>query len=338
MNELAIREEPLTAVEVRAQVNLIQEVMEAVMKKDLHFGTIPGTQKPTLYKPGSEKLLSTFRISIHPEVEDLSFGGDVIRYRVTCKAYALDGSFLGAGVGECSTDEDKYKWRGVVCDAEWDATPETHRRIKYGKKQGGYYEAKQVRTNPADLANTVLKMAKKRAQIDVTLTVTAASDIFEQDIDDLPPEVRESIVGRNGNDKPATEQPQRKSKASQGKSSGDSPQDTLKAELEAYCGDDLDKQREVLKQISIFTNDKGEEVWIKGAHTINKVSDKWAGSALGKLRKLVEEGGGQATPEGWTTPKDCTTDPKTCAHSGWAEGVAYCGPDGPECPYLKKDK
>jgi DNA-directed RNA polymerase subunit F len=41
-------------------------------------------------------------------------------------------------------------------------------------------------------------MAKKRAQIDVTLTVTAASDIFDQDIEDLSPEVREAIVGENG--------------------------------------------------------------------------------------------------------------------------------------------
>ena len=193
--ELQEYRQPLTAVEVRAQVNLIQEVMGAVMKKDLHYGTIPGTQKPTLFKPGSEKLLSTFRISIQPEVEDLSFGGDVIRYRVTCKAYDSKGAFLGAGIGECSTDEEKYKWRGVVCEAEWNATPEDQRRLKFYRNGNS---VKQIRTNPADLANTVLKMAKKRAQIDVTLTVTAASDIFDQDIEDLSPEVREAIVGENG--------------------------------------------------------------------------------------------------------------------------------------------
>ena len=63
-------------------------------------------------------------------------------------------------------------------------TPEDRKRIKYGK-----YTAKQVRTEPADLANTVLKMACKRAQLAMTLNVTAASDIFSQDLDDLPPEL-----------------------------------------------------------------------------------------------------------------------------------------------------
>ncbi|KKK61228.1 hypothetical protein LCGC14_3016400, partial [marine sediment metagenome] len=61
-----------TASEFRAQVTRIQEVMKAVMKSDTHYGVIPGTQKPTLYKAGSEVLLSTFRISVEPEIDDLS--------------------------------------------------------------------------------------------------------------------------------------------------------------------------------------------------------------------------------------------------------------------------
>jgi hypothetical protein len=46
----------------------------------------------------------------------------------------------------------------------------------------------------ADTYNTVLKMAKKRALVDATLTATAASDIFNQDLEDYtPPEVAEAI-------------------------------------------------------------------------------------------------------------------------------------------------
>ena len=40
----------------------------------------------------------------------------------------------------------------------------------------------------ADVYNTVLKMAKKRALVDATLTATAASDIFTQDVEDFGPE------------------------------------------------------------------------------------------------------------------------------------------------------
>jgi hypothetical protein len=39
----------------------------------------------------------------------------------------------------------------------------------------------------ADMYNTVLKMAKKRSIVDATITATAASDIFTQDLDDDPP-------------------------------------------------------------------------------------------------------------------------------------------------------
>lgn len=183
-------ERNLTAPELKAQVNLIQQVMGAVMKPDVHYGIVPGTDKPTLLKAGSEKLLMTFRIAPDLEggVEDLS-GPDERRYRVTSKAISiLSGKFLGSGVGECSTEEEKYKWKKAICEAEYDATPEDRRRLKWYRDGNS---VKQIRTNPADLANTVLKMAKKRSLSDLTLTVTAASDVFDQDLDDLDPSLRQ---------------------------------------------------------------------------------------------------------------------------------------------------
>ena len=83
MNDLVRFEEPrqLTAAAIRANVNLVQEVMQAVMKKDTHYGTIPGTPKPTLFKPGAEVLAATFRIAVSYRIEDLSTQ-DAVRYRV----------------------------------------------------------------------------------------------------------------------------------------------------------------------------------------------------------------------------------------------------------------
>jgi hypothetical protein len=186
---------PQSAAEIRAQVNLIQEVMRAVMKEGEHYGVIPGTKKPSLWKPGSEILLSTFHIAIEPIVEDLSTD-DVARFRVTTRATSIPtGAYLGSGIGEASSNEEKYKWRRAVCQEEFDATPEHRRRIKWGKDQRDrVYQIQQVRTEWADVANTVLKMAKKRSQIDVTLTVTAASDIFTQDIEDLPEELQHEVA------------------------------------------------------------------------------------------------------------------------------------------------
>lgn len=171
----------LSASEVVQHAMVVQEVMRAVMKQDVHYGTIPGTPKPTLYQPGADVLCMTFRIAPEFEEKDLSTA-DAIRYRITCKGvHQTSGIVLGSGIGEASSGEDKYKWRKAVSDKEFDATPPALRRVKFGRS----YETKQVRTEPADLANTVLKMAAKRAKIAMVLNVTAASDMFGQDLEDL---------------------------------------------------------------------------------------------------------------------------------------------------------
>jgi hypothetical protein len=187
----------LTAADVRAQVNLMQDVMLEVMKPDIHYGKIPGTNGKSLYKAGAEKLMATFRLAAKPRVDDLSADGE-IHYRVYVALETPGGVFVGEGLGECSSREDKYAWRAAICDEEFDATPENRRRIKFAKayQSTKIDKKKQVRTNPSDVGNTILKMAKKRAQVDAVITATAASDIFTQDIEDLPEEVVAEIVGQ----------------------------------------------------------------------------------------------------------------------------------------------
>jgi len=202
----------LTAAQVKGHVQLVQQVMAAVMKKDVHYGIVPGTDKPSLLKPGAEVLMSTFRIAVEPKVEDLSTD-DEIRYRVFCVGtHQTTGTVMGTGLGECSSGEEKYKWRRAVCEPEFDAAPEERKRVKYGRKQGGgHYTVQQVRTEPSDVANTVLKMAKKRALVDFALTALAASDCFAQDLEDMPEEVREAVT--EGDQKRAVQQPRAKSES-----------------------------------------------------------------------------------------------------------------------------
>lgn len=180
----------MTAVDMQAQINLMQDVMTNNMIDGVHYGIIPGTKVPSLYKPGAEKLMSIFRLAADPEVEDLSKNGEA-HYRVKVKIYSSGGQLLGAGIGECSSQEEKYAWRRAVCDEEFEVTAIDRRREKFSKWQGKTEKVKQIRTNPADVANTVLKMAKKRGLVDGILTVTAASDLFSQDVEDLPPEYLE---------------------------------------------------------------------------------------------------------------------------------------------------
>lgn len=62
------------------------------------------------------------------------------------------------------------------------------RKKKYETKTGGTYFKYEIDADANSKANTILKMAKKRAQIDAVLTVASLSEIFTQDFDDLPPE------------------------------------------------------------------------------------------------------------------------------------------------------
>lgn len=193
MNDLVIKNKvhvPKSVEQLKADIDSVQRALKGVMKAEVHYGMLPGTRKNTLLKPGAEIILSMFRIAVDPVIEDLSTD-DHIRYRVTCNGTHMPtGGHIGSGVGEASTQEEKYAWRAALCKEEYDDWPEDKRRIKYKKKyQSNEIERIfQVRMNPADVANTVLKMAKKRAMIDLTLTATAASDAFTQDLEDLPSE------------------------------------------------------------------------------------------------------------------------------------------------------
>lgn len=207
---------PLSVAERQAQINIIQELMRNNMKEGTHFGKVFTGAKASLWKPGAELIAMTLRIAIDHNVEDLS-GPDDVRYRIKAIATRqVDGVFLGATYGECWSAEQKYMWREAVVMKEFDATPEDRRRIKYEKSNNrdGYNEAYQVRTHPPDAANTIIKMACKRADVAVVLLVTAASDIFTQDIEDLPAEMRDAITDADREeavDVKATEQPKRAS-------------------------------------------------------------------------------------------------------------------------------
>jgi len=168
-NEVALREPmELSVDDVRGQVEKIQGLMKGLMQKDEHYGVIPGTKKPSLYKAGAEKLGFTFRLVPEFQVTRNDLKGDHREYEVRCTLrHQPTEKLAGEGVGNCSTMESKYRYRNV-----WNNGTKT----------------KVENTDIADTYNTVLKMAKKRAYVDAMITATAASDIFTQDVEDLPPE------------------------------------------------------------------------------------------------------------------------------------------------------
>ena len=202
----------LSANDITAQVNHIQQIMAAVMKDGTHYGKVPGCgDKPTLLKPGAEKLSLTFRLRPVMDndrdirIDNMSDGHREVS--VYCHILNSEGLELATGVGSCSTMESKYRYRNsaIKCPACG-----VEAIIKGKKEYGGGWlcfakrggcgakfsdgdteielqpVGKQENPDIADTYNTVLKMAKKRAYVDGILSATGASDIFTQDIEDFP--------------------------------------------------------------------------------------------------------------------------------------------------------
>jgi len=156
-----VKSESLSLKQITDRVNLVHEVLNKVMLKGTHFGSVPGCgSKDVLLKPGADLLAMTFRLVPQFSVERTDLENGHREYGVTCSMYNPSGELMGQGVGSASTMEKKYRYRK---DAK-----------------GNRIENEDI----ADVYNTVLKIAKKRAHIDATLTVTGAADIFTQDLID----------------------------------------------------------------------------------------------------------------------------------------------------------
>ena len=238
-NELVVKEnQPLTALEVRANVNLIQEIMREVMTEGQHYGKIPGCgDKPTLLKPGAEKLSITFRlrpiIDNDRDIQIEQLPNNHINVRVYCHILSATGLELATGIGSCSSMESKFRYRGGEKVGTGQPIPKEYWNLKkagktreaqesiggagfgVGKIDGVWQicEIGEKMENPdiSDVHNTVLKMGKKRAYVDGILSATAASDIFTQDIEDLEEEKPENEISVKT--KPTTTTPQEKPKA-----------------------------------------------------------------------------------------------------------------------------
>jgi len=187
---------------IRQQVLLIQEVLQHVMRENEHYGKIPGTDKPTLLKPGAEKISVTFRLAPSYDLKRTDMPEGHREYEIVCTlTHIPSGQVVGQGVGSCSTMETKYRYRNVA-DYEVldDSIPKDAKEKKQEYRKKGFgmkkvdglwvwvkYKDSERQDNPdiADVYNTVLKMAKKRAHVDAVLTATAASDIFTQDMEDF---------------------------------------------------------------------------------------------------------------------------------------------------------
>jgi len=142
---MSLSQQDLAEVDVEAKLaqtasNLkaIKTFVASAMVEDVDYGKIPGTgDKPTLLKPGAEKLDGLF--SCYPQFEFLTVMENpetgLAFYRVKASLISrITGRVLGEGVGSCSSYESKYRWRWVPANS---LSMLSHEEIKALPSKGG---------------------------------------------------------------------------------------------------------------------------------------------------------------------------------------------------------
>jgi hypothetical protein len=193
--------------------NFMTQVAQTLMVEGTDYGTIPGGSKPTLLKPGAERLCTLFGLS--PRIAEMTaeedwdgekHGGEPFLYYRIRIELTKNGILLGEGVGSCSSRESKYRYRAGERKCPKCGKPAIIRGreefgggwICFSKKGGcgakykdgdGAIEAQPtgrvINPDIADCANTILKMAHKRALVAAVLIATNASEFYSQDTEDL---------------------------------------------------------------------------------------------------------------------------------------------------------
>lgn len=197
-----------------ARFNTLVEFVQTVMRDGIDYGKIPNTTKPTLLKPGAEKLTTLFglttRFVVVEKTEDWTgddHGGEpFFYYWYRCQLWRGD-RLIAEADGSCNSRESKYRWRSADRKCPTCDQPTIIKgKQEYGggwlcfAKKGGCgakfregdpaIEGQQTGRVPnadiADQVNTFQKMSQKRALIAATLIGVNASEFFTQDVEDIP--------------------------------------------------------------------------------------------------------------------------------------------------------
>ena len=206
----------------------LQSFIKDQMVEGEDYGRIPGCPKPSLFKPGAEKLLEIYgyavsEILVPNRIEDWEKGF----FHYEMKAIATSkrsGQIIGTGIGSCNTREKKF-----------------------------------VTQDPYSLVNTIEKMAKKRAVVDLALLVTRSSGIFTQDVEDL-----EGVV-----------EPQQKSQSALPAQPTDD-QKKKQLDIAAWCLEmsDMDKEKAKNMLVTLTTFMGKDKKEVPGVDNANRLFGK----------------------------------------------------------------
>jgi hypothetical protein len=222
---LAVRESPqslglrfaIPLDELRVQIAQLEEFKRDIMIEGVDYGVIPGTPKPTLLKPGAEKLTLVFGLAptfeVTSRVEDWDRG--FFHYETRCDiTNRRSGEVIASAHGSANSREPRYRWRDAkpTCpDCGFDLR--RSKRNPGDPSEPGWYCWSKIggcgaqwpadtvtrvgrveNPEPFELVNTLMKMAEKRSLVAATLIATGGSGYFTQDVEDMPSVAGETVI------------------------------------------------------------------------------------------------------------------------------------------------
>ncbi len=169
-NSVVVYEPPKTEIALkRNNYNVQIGNFNCTLVRDVDFGKVPKAKTPSLWKSGAEKILMGYGLYYDTEITfaERNYEKGFFYYEIMARAYDQNGRVVRTGVGCANTSESSFGTAGSY-----------------------------------NSANNALKKAKKRAIVDLALTIGSLSDMFTQDIEDDNNETRASQL--LGDDDPIT--------------------------------------------------------------------------------------------------------------------------------------
>lgn len=151
-NDIVVYEAPKTEIQLkRNNYNVQIGNYQCQLVRDVDFGKVPKAITPSLWKSGAEKILLGYGLYYDTIITDSykDYQKGLFYYEVKAVAYDQEGRIVRTGVGCCNTSESGFGMAGAF-----------------------------------NSANNALKKAKKRAVVDLALTLGSLSNCFTQDIED----------------------------------------------------------------------------------------------------------------------------------------------------------
>ena len=152
-----------------SMMQLLQEAMGKALISGTDYGVIPGTDRPSLWQPGAEKIRVMFSLSAPTTIVDRheDYDADIFVYTAECIVTDHAGRMMSSFSAVCSSEEPQY--RNAMTKPKW--------------KAGQQIPDSSEPISAASQVQTLMAMSQKRAFVGGVKRVAAASQIFSMDDD-----------------------------------------------------------------------------------------------------------------------------------------------------------